>query len=81
MPQYIEIKDGVSVKMDDIVAVVRGSKELTSIVHTQYRTYDSTFPYEVLLELLQTSKEESGEIKDILQKQLNIQKEIGTFAG
>ena len=79
--KYIEISNGLSVKMDEIEAISQGTNELTSIIHTHHNTYDSTFPYSVLLELLEREQKENTEIKDILQKQLNIQKEIGVFAG
>ena len=57
-----------------------GDNELTSRVYTHHNVYDSTFPYSVLLQLLEENQEDS-DIKDIQEQQLNIQRELGTFAG
>lgn len=81
--KYIEISEGLSVKIDEIEAVGYGNGDLTSKVYTHHNIYDSTFPYSVLVELLEANKEvdENEELKEIQSKQLNILKEIGTFAG
>ena len=56
--KFIEIAEGVSVKIEDIESVSVGQDELTSIVKTQYNVYKSTFPYGVLLQLLEREQEE-----------------------
>jgi hypothetical protein len=75
--KYIEIKDGLSVKIDDIESIER-NEDFTCYVRTHHNTYDSTFPYMVLLELLE--RRDYG-LQEKEEKIMNIQKEIGTFAG
>ena len=72
--KYIEISDGVSIKIDAIEAVER-KDDFTSTVHTQSNSYDSTFPYLVLLELLE--KQSVPEPTETGQKVLNILEETG----
>lgn len=71
--RYIRLREGLSVRVDEIESVEKGELAMTSIVKTHHNTYQSNLPYDVLLELL--SKEKSG------QEALNILKEVGTFAG
>lgn len=70
--RYIEIADGLSVRIDEIEAISVGEDNLTSVVKTHHNIYRSTFPYGVLLELL----ERQGEVKKE-QQVLNILKETG----
>lgn len=73
--QYIELRDGFSVRKDAIEAIER-KDELTSIVKTNFNSYESVFPYDVLLQLL-----EREELPTQTETQtLNILKEIGTPA-
>ena len=74
---FIEVSEGFSVKIDEIEAVVRVT-DLTSRVLTKNNSYDSTFPYEVLIELINRYGEKETEIE---KKEFNILKEIGSFAG
>ena len=75
---YIEIANGISINVDKIEAIGYGQNELTSKVHTHHNVYDSTFPYSILLDLLERSghgmQEKEKENKEIM----NIFKEIGT---
>ena len=77
--KYIEISEGLSVRVDEIEAVTSGEDTLTSIVKTHHTSYRSTFPYRVLLELLEHMQEEPED--KMKQQELNILKQIGTFAG
>ena len=72
--KYIEIKNGFSVRVDAIETIER-KDDLTSTIHTQFNSYDSAFPYLVLLQLLE--KEEAPEPTKIEQETFNILKETG----
>ncbi len=74
MSKYLEVRDGFSIRVDAIEAVERGVG-LTSIVRTQFNSYDTTFPYLVLLQLLE--REEAPELTQIEQETFNILKETG----
>ena len=52
---FIKIADGLSVKVDEVEAVGYGANNLSSKVYTHHNIYDSTFPYEVILALLERS--------------------------
>ncbi len=77
--EYIEISDGISVRICEIEAVKKND-EMTSSVITHQNTYASTFPYNVLLDLLNMASEEK-ETNEIEQEKLNIMKTQGFFAG
>jgi len=79
--KWIEINDGLSIKINDIEAIGYGNNNLTSKVYTHHNIYDSTFPYNVLLELISMKEPKENEALDMQRKQLNILKELGTFAG
>lgn len=79
--KYIEIAEGLSIKIDEIEAIGYGKNELTSKVYTHHNTYSSTFPYEILLELLENSYLAEKEESKPQEEALNIFREIGTFAG
>ena len=72
--RYIEVSDGISVAVDLIESVERNDDGLTSRVRIGNNIYNSTFPYEALLELLMEKEPEK-------QEALNILKTIGTFSG
>ena len=78
--KYIEVSEGVSVKIEDIESVSQSDDGLTSIIKTDYNTYKSTFPYSVLLELLETNQDNRVEEKEMQRQELNILKQIGTPA-
>ncbi len=78
---YIEVTNGLSIRIDEIEAVSQGEDTLTSIVRTHHNIYKSTFPYQVLLDLLESNSKEDIESKELQQKPFNILREIGTFAG
>lgn len=73
--QYIEISNGVSLCVDDIEAVIANPDGMTSTVRTSWNSYQSTFPYGVLLSLI-CKKDEPRH-----NEALNILKTIGSFAG
>ena len=80
--KYIEIADGLSVRVDEIEAVSVGEDTMTSIVKTHHNIYRSTFPYSVLIELLEGSDNAVREEKEKREvKMFNVLKEIGTYAG
>jgi hypothetical protein len=74
--KFIELRDGLSVCADEIEAVIRNEDGMTSTVYTTSNTYTSTFPYEVLLSLLERQSEEPEQ-----KQELNILKTLGSFAG
>lgn len=76
--QYIEIAEGLSVKICDICAVGKDT-DLTSTVYTDSSVFKSTFPYNVLLELLE--RESDKPVDNTQQRQLRILETLGTFAG
>ena len=77
--KFIEIAEGLSIRRDKIEAISKNEDNgLTSIVKTASNVYDSTFPYAVLLELLESNIEEINQA--IKQEELNIFKEMGTPA-
>lgn len=78
---YIEIADGLSIRIDEVEAI--GKKdEFTSIVYTHHNTFDSTFPYNVLLELLESSVDETQSKNEKFEvPALNILKTQGFFGG
>jgi len=78
--QYIEVSDGFSVKISEIEAIIR-KDELTSEVVTHQNTYSSTFPYAVLLELLEMRHAHEAELLQLSDtEEKNIMKEIATPA-
>ena len=79
--KYIEIKEGLSIRVDEIEAIGLGDNDLTSMVYTHHNAYKSTFPYNVLLELLMAKTHEEEESSDRQKRQFNIMKEMGNFAG
>jgi len=72
--KYIEIADGISLRIEAIEAIER-KDDLSSLVRTQFNTYDSAFPYDVLLQLLE--REEIPTPTETETQTLNILKEIG----
>ena len=76
--KYIELAEGISVRIEDIESVSKGEDDLTSIVKTQYNIYKSTFPYGVLLELLESNQEPEDKSRE---EEMNILKQIGVFSG
>ena len=77
--RYIEVADGISVKVSEIEAVVK-KDDFTSEVVTHQNTYSSTFPYDVLVELLEMRHTEDAQELNSDPEEKNILKEIGTPA-
>jgi len=77
--KYIEVSEGLSIKVDEVEAVGYGINELTSKVYTHHNVYDSTFPYRVLLELLEKRDIKPEEKRS--EEELNIFKQIGSLKG
>ena len=72
---YIEVSEGVSLCIDEIEAVISNPDGMTSTVRTAFNSYQSTFPYGVLVSLI-NKKEEPKK-----NEELNILKTLGSFAG
>ena len=72
--KYIEIRDGFSVKIDAIEAVEKVG-ELECVIRTQFNSYDATFPYTVMLQLLE--REEAPAPAKMEAEVVNILKEVG----
>lgn len=77
--QYIEVAKGLSIRVDEVEAVGYGVSELTSKVYTHHNVYDSTFPYRVLLKLLEKRDVRPEEKRS--EEELNVFKQIGNLAG
>ena len=75
---YIEISEGISINSENIVAIVRDS-DLTCVVHTESNTFSSTFPYNILIQLLE--KDEEPKENETQKKQLRILEQMSSFAG
>jgi hypothetical protein len=73
---YIEVTEGTSICVDKIEAIIINPDGVTSTVRTNLNTYHSTFPYDVLLQLV-NRKEEQPRSKE----ELNIFRTLGSFAG
>ena len=56
--RFIEIKDGVSIDIDQIEVVER-KEDLTSTVYTHHNVYETNINYNALLELLEKERTES----------------------
>lgn len=59
--RYIEIAEGLSVKVDEVEAIGYGNGSLTSKVYTHHNVYDSTFPYKTLLQVFEDNLQEPKE--------------------
>lgn len=77
--EFIEIAEGLSVRICEIDSVSRGSDELKSIVCTHHNVFESTFPYSILLSILENNKEEKEEPDR--KEELNILRTLGSYAG
>ena len=77
--KFIEIAEGLSIKICDIEAISMGEDKLTSIIKTHHNIFKSTFPYNVLLDLLEMEMKEPE--KETEQQKLNILKLQDYFAG
>ena len=76
--RFIEVRDSLSVCVDEIEAVAANGDG--SVVYTHHNTYESTFPYLVLLQLLE-SEEVNPEDEKINEGLEGFLKNVGTFAG
>ena len=75
---YIEIADGLSINAEEIEAVSRDT-ELTSIVYIGGHEFRSTFPYEVLLQLI--GRKEEPEEDEMDKRKMRILEQLGNYAG
>jgi len=69
VPKFIERREGVSVKKDDISSIEQ--RQPGSMVTMQSgKEFDSTFPYLLLLELVEQSVERDNNEGDIFDREL-----------
>lgn len=73
MPLFIEIKEGVSIRKDDIESIERTSKDGfqdngSKVNMKSGISHESTFPYLNLLQLLEVPKEENKE--ELINKEI-----------
>lgn len=76
--EYIEIAEGLSIKVCDICAIAKET-DLTCIVYTEVGNFNSTFPYDVLLQLLEKAGDKPED--ESQKKQLRILEMMGNYAG
>ena len=53
--RFIEIKEGVSVDIDQIEVLER-KDDFTTTIYTHHNVYEANFPYMTLLQLLETEE-------------------------
>jgi len=51
--KFIEIEEGVSISVRDIVAIQRKDESYSVVLMRNGHTFESTFPYKTLLELVE----------------------------
>ena len=62
--KYVEIKEGFSVKKEDIIAIEKMGEYLSNLHMNNGQIYETNFPYLTMLQLLEI-QEEKEETKDI----------------
>lgn len=67
--KYIEIKEGLSICIDSIVVIENVASESSytgfkTIVHTKVGVFESSFPYETLLDLINSQEDEEYDLQD-----------------
>jgi len=72
---YIEIREGTSLCIDEIEAVIANPDGMTCTVRTAFNSYQSLIPYGVFLSLI-IKKEDPKK-----NEELNILKTLGHYAG
>ena len=65
--EYVEIKDGFSVKKDDIIAVERAGEYQTYLHMNNGKIFETNFPYMTILNLLENEKEVDNNLNSVLQ--------------
>jgi hypothetical protein len=76
--EFIEIADGLSIRICEIESVSKGEDELTSVVRTHHNIFRSTLPYSILVSLLERNKEQEEPER---REELNILKTLGSYVG
>lgn len=67
---YIEVKEGLSIRVDEIEAVERVD-EYNCTIYTHHNLYASTFPYMTLLSLIEGQKEDKEKDKAQMMESIN----------
>ena len=73
--KYLEIKEGLSIKVEEIEAIERVD-EYNCTIYTNHNLYASTFPYMTLLSIVENANEEKE--KEDMQMKQNI-KQLATY--
>ena len=68
---YIEIQDGISIRIDEIEAIVKVDNNKCTI-YTHHNKYEALFPYETLMQMIKSDE-------TVSRKLTNEQKMIGTM--
>ena len=76
--KFIEIKEGLSVSREDILAIEK-MEEFTCKVHTIIGSFDSSFPYITLLQILEEETPDDTEKK--LEHISTVVDTLGHYAG
>ena len=75
--KFIEIKEGVSVAKDEIIALVK-IDEYTTRLYTKVGEFEANFPYMTLLQILENERED---INEKVSSMANVVNTLGHFAG
>ena len=76
--KFLEVKDGICVATDKIEAITMLT-ELTSVVIAESgQSYEANFPYRVLIDILESSKDKQEEVQEKLLGHLRMAQ---AFAG
>ena len=78
--RFVEIQSGLSICVDEIVAIQRMEDQFKCKVYTETRDFEANFPYITLLSILERQKEDKGNdrvLREISEKVGN----LPVFAG
>ena len=78
--KYLEIREGFSILKAEIEAIEKVD-EFKTLVHTHHNSFESTFPYMTLLQLLESDVDKEEKEDKVLNKLDGFLNEAGTFAG
>jgi len=80
--KFIEISDGISIRKSDIEAIKK-REDMFSVVYTKNREYEASFPYIMLLQLLETTSDSdmSAKVDQMTSSLKTLQANSQTFGG
>ena len=83
--KYVEIRDGLSVRVDAVEAVGRGENEFKSVVYTFSGQYQANFPYKTMVNILEGVNNDVPSTTNVKPETIDLLdgflKNVGTFAG